>query len=98
MKTATNIFSQALGLMFRTRIEPLCFIFRKEKIHAIHSFFVFSPFEAIYLDADRRVVELRHVKPFRLNIRNKQPAKYLIEAPVGWARRNKIKKGCQYLE
>lgn len=98
MKTATNILSQALGLMFRTKIEPLCFIFRKEAIHPIHSLFVFSTFEAIYLDRNRRVVELRHVKPFRFSIKNKKPAKYLIEAPVGWARKNKIKKGCQYLE
>jgi uncharacterized membrane protein (UPF0127 family) len=96
MKTATNIFTKTIGLMFRTNIEPLCFIFSKVSIHPIHSFFVFNKFEAIYLDQNKTVVDMKTVKPFQLNIQNKQPAKYLIEAPVGWAEQNKLSIGKVY--
>ncbi|MCK4670057.1 MAG: DUF192 domain-containing protein [Nanoarchaeota archaeon] len=96
MKTATNIFSQTIGLMFRKNIVPICFIFKKEKTHPIHSFFVFNAFEAIYLDANRSVVDIKTIKPFQLNIKNKAPAKYLIEVPIGWAERNNLSIGKVY--
>ncbi|MBW3014036.1 DUF192 domain-containing protein [Candidatus Woesearchaeota archaeon] len=96
MKTATNILSKTIGLMFRTKITPLCFIFRKEAIHPIHSFFVFNNFEAIYLDKNKQVVDIKAVKPFQLNIQNNQPAKYLIEAPIGWSKQNNLSIGKIY--
>ena len=85
-----DFFSRARGLMFRRSFErPLIFIFPNEsRLNAIHSFFVFFEFDAVFLDARKRVVDVRErVRPFTPFIVPSRPAKYLIEMPAGMGRK-----------
>ncbi len=85
------------GLMFRRNIKkPLLFIMPSEsrELSAIHSFFVFFPFDAVFLNSKGVVVDVRsEVKPFTSKITPKKPAKYLIEMKAGEAKRRGIKVG-----
>lgn len=94
---ADTFFKRLLGLMFRQKIcRPLLFIFPNPSIDeaSIHSFFVFFEFDAIYLDERKRVVGIFHsIRPFTLLLRPRKPAKYLVEAPAGWARGKFIRIG-----
>lgn len=96
-EVADTFLKRARGLMFRRRIErPLIFIFPStSRINgAIHAFFVFFHFDAIYLDEGKRVVDVREgIPPFWPLVVPAKPAKYLVEAPAGWAKRMKIRKG-----
>lgn len=77
-------FKAARGLMFRRHPKPLIFPLKKETRlgAAIHSFFVFFKFDVLFLDAQKRIVDKRTVKPFRLVIPS-APAKYIVELPAG---------------
>lgn len=94
---ADSAWKRMRGLMFRKKIgKPLLFIFPHPSISesSIHAFFVFFPFDAIYLDEKKRAVDVREsIKPFTPLVFPKKPAKYLIEAPAGWARKNRVKPG-----
>jgi uncharacterized membrane protein (UPF0127 family) len=71
-----------LGLMFRTRkTRPLLFEFKRDVRMAIHSFFVFFPFKAIWLDENNRIIAQKIVKPFTLCVRPRKPFRKLIEIP-----------------
>lgn len=62
----------------------LIFSFKKEVMTraSIHSLFVFFPFLAVYLDSEKRVVDLAKIEPFSLNYTPQKKAKYLIELPL----------------
>ncbi|MBI2079205.1 DUF192 domain-containing protein [Candidatus Micrarchaeota archaeon] len=65
-----------------TKILDLLFSFPKKGFWSIHSFFVFFEFDAIYLDENRKIVDIiRGIKPFTPNISNTSAAKYLLEIP-----------------
>ena len=71
-----------LGLMFRTRkTKPLLFEFDKDTRIAIHSFFVFFPFKAIWLDENNRIIEQKIVKPFSFCVKPRRAFRKLIEIP-----------------
>ena len=92
-----SIFERARGIMFRRRFEkPLLFIFpRVSRLgSAIHSFFVFVEFDAVFLDEEKKVVDIRQsIKPFTPVIIPRAPAKFLIEAPAGWVAKSGLKTG-----
>jgi len=70
------------GLMFRTRkTRPLLFEFNKDTRMAIHSFFVFFPFKAVWLDEKGKIIEQKIVKPFNFSARPKKPFRNLLEIP-----------------
>jgi uncharacterized membrane protein (UPF0127 family) len=98
---ADTMLKRARGLMFRRSIKkPLLFIMPAESrgASAIHSFFVFFPFDAVFLNSKGVVVYVRsQIKPFTLNITPKKPAKYLIEMKAGEAKRRGIKVGSRLL-
>jgi len=85
----STLFGRMRGLMFRFKIaKPLLFVFdrgreRQAAACTIHSLFVFIPFSAIYLDADKRVVDARVCQPFFTLFAPKKPAAYLIEGGPG---------------
>ena len=68
-----------LGLMFRKHSPPLLFIFNKNKILSIHSFFC-KPFKAIWLDEKMQATKIVDVKTWKPNILGK--GKFLLEVPV----------------
>ena len=72
------------GLMFtrRERAKPLLFNFKKLNKIKIHSWFVFFPFIAIWLDDKNKIIDLKLVKPFTFTIGPKETFKKLIEIPI----------------
>ncbi len=79
-KVYQNIFSKALGLMF-SKPKTLIFIFKKEKIIPLHMLFVFYPIDILFLNQNKKIVEIKeNLKPFTFYT-PKNKAKYVIELP-----------------
>jgi len=92
-KLCKNHFSKALGLMFSRKNKTLIFIFDKEKIISLHMFFVFYPIDVLFLDKNKKVVQIKeNFKPFRIMI-PKKPAKYIIELPNNTIKKTNTKVG-----
>lgn len=74
--------------MFKRKTDKaLIFVFDREKIINLHMFFVFFPIDVLWLDKNKKVVQIKeHLKPFRIIIAKKS-AKYIVELP-----NNTIKK------
>lgn len=77
-----------IGLMFkRSNTENLFFKFSEYEKPVIHSFFVFFPFLALWLDEKNKILKWSIVRPFKFYVSPKfKPAK-LIELPLN--KRNK---------
>lgn len=82
-----------LGLMFRGKnTENLLFHFRGEPVRiAIHSWFVFFPFLAVWLNKHQKVIEYKIVKPFTCVVRPSKPFKTLVEIPLNGRNRRVVK-------
>ena len=72
-----------IGLMFssKEKAKPLLFQFSKPTALAIHSFFVFFPFHAIWLDNQNKILEIRKIVPFQINIQTNGQFSKLLEVP-----------------
>lgn len=71
------------GLMFRSRnTSNLLFNFPRNSTPSIHSFFVFFPFLALWLDKKNNVTDYSIVKPFTSLIQPKKQSNKLIEFPL----------------
>ncbi|MFH2027877.1 MAG: DUF192 domain-containing protein [Nanoarchaeota archaeon] len=82
-KICTSIISKTIGLMFSKKNDiSLIFYFRKETMIPIHMLFVFYPIDLLYLDKNKKVIEIKeNLKPFSFyNPKNK--AMYVIETTV----------------
>ena len=93
---ADTHFSKARGLMFRRRLDhALVFLLDSETVLGaiIHSFFVFFPFDIVWLNNDRKIVDMAVVRPFRLFVAPKKRARYFLELPAGTIRRAELKLG-----
>ncbi|MEX0920064.1 MAG: DUF192 domain-containing protein [Candidatus Pacearchaeota archaeon] len=79
-----SFFGRIRGLMFRRRerANALLFDFKKDVGEPIHSFFVFFPFVAVWLDGKGSVVEVRRVKPFRFYVSPRKKFRKLVEIPI----------------
>ena len=76
-----SIFSQARGLMFRSK-RNLVMKFPSEKKISLHMFFVFYPIDVLVLDSERKIIEIkRNFKPFTF-WNSKRKGKYIIETPL----------------
>lgn len=54
----------------------------EEKLKAsIHMICVFFPITAVYLDEEKRVVDIAELKPFVLNYTPRKKSRFLIELP-----------------
>lgn len=77
-----SFFGKYLGLMFKNKnTANLFFSFSSSKKRAIHSLFVFFDFLAVWLDDNNKVIEIRRVRPFSLEILPKKEFRLLIELP-----------------
>jgi uncharacterized membrane protein (UPF0127 family) len=94
---ADTTLKRARGLMFRKKIDkPLLFILSTEsrELSTIHSFFVFFPFDAVFLNSKGVVVDTKEcIQPFTFRIIPKKPAKYIIEMRAGEVERRGIRIG-----
>lgn len=73
------------GLQFVPRLpadEGLLFVTRAESRtnSAIHMFFMAFPIGVVWLDANRRVVDVAHAKPWRPMYAPSAPAQFYLEA------------------
>ncbi len=74
-----GILKNFRGLMFSKKKNVLLTVPYESKSHAaIHSFFVFFPFYAIFLDSNKEVVDFKKMKPFQI-YSPKKSAKYILE-------------------
>ncbi|MBU0535401.1 MAG: DUF192 domain-containing protein [Nanoarchaeota archaeon] len=86
-----SVFLKALGLMFSRPINDfgLVFSFSSQAIRPLHMFFVFYPIDVLFLDSQKRIVEIKtDFRPFTAY----SPAcksQYILELPKGKA------KGCR---
>lgn len=86
-KLADTPFQQGLGLMFSRKKNfnyALIFSRPNESIvgSSIHMMFVFYSINVIFLDKNKKVVDMiKSAKPF-LFYSPKKPAKYILELPV----------------
>ena len=61
---------------------------------SIHMMFMKMPIDVVWLDETTRVVDLvEGLKPWTFNYTPKQPAKFIVEMPVGWIRAHSIQDG-----
>ncbi len=84
-----SFLSKAMGLMFTKPLgdNAMVFHFTKEKRISLHMFFVFYPIDVLWLNKEKKVVQIKeHFKPFHVAMAEK-PAMYIIELP-----HNTIKK------
>lgn len=78
-----GFFGKITGLMFKTSLnDNLLFEFKSDVKMAIHSFFVFFSFLAIWVDEKNKVLEWRIVMPFTVAVLPKKPFRKLIELPL----------------
>ena len=79
-----GFFGRIIGLMFASQeeAEVLLFRFPIQTKTSIHSFFVFFPFIAVWLNEKNRVIDVKLVKPFQFSISPKKDFTKLIEIPV----------------
>ena len=81
VKVCDNPWTKFSGLMFRKNSPPLLFIFNKEKILRIHSFFC-KPFRAIWLDKNMNSTKVQDIIKWSPNFSGR--GKYLIEIPLDY--------------
>jgi len=88
----TGAFSKFSGFMFKSsKTGNLLFRFGNPSTAAIHSFFVFFPFLAIWLDNENNVADYNLVRPFTFRVTPSLPARELIELPLNEQNRSIIK-------
>ncbi len=84
-KLCTSICSKALGMMFKLKKPDygLIFIFNTERRADLHMLFVFFPIDVLFLDKNKKVVDIKKdFKPFTYYA-PKAKAMYVVELPVG---------------
>ena len=80
-KICNSIFSRAFGLMFTKKNNNLGLIFKfnKEQIIPMHMLFVFYPIDVLFLNKEKKVVEIKKsFKPWTFYTPKKK-AMYVIE-------------------
>lgn len=75
---------EGIGLMFsrRKHAKALLFSFDKPTKMAIHSWFVFYSFFAIWLDEGGKVIGVKKIKPFSFRVLPSRKFKKIIEIPI----------------
>ncbi len=80
-----SLWRKASGLLFSPQ-KDLVFIEQKEKIIPLHMFFVFYPIDLVFLDAGKKVVEIKeNFLPFTFYTPKKK-AQYVLELRQGTIR------------
>jgi len=77
-------FERFSGLMFtqKNKANALLFDFKRPVKIAIHSYFVFFPFIALWIDDKNKIMEFKIIKPFTLMVQPKKSFYKIIEIPI----------------
>jgi uncharacterized protein len=87
-----SMLSKARGLMFSRR-KNLVFVFGKEQYVPLHNFFVFFPIDVIFLDRNKKIVDLKSsFKPCTI-YNPKHKSQYVLELFDGIISDSKSKLG-----
>ena len=93
---ADSFVSRLMGLMFRKDPENGLILklpsSRSRRGSAIHMFFMRFPLDIIFLDYDKKVVDMVSIKPWN-TYTPKSPAKYVIELKEGSINNYKLEIG-----
>jgi uncharacterized membrane protein (UPF0127 family) len=85
-KFADSFFSRLMGLMFKKKIYQGLILKipngRGRRGSSIHMFFMRIPLDVIFLDENRKVVDVVSLKPWQTYV-PKHPARYVIEFEEG---------------
>ncbi len=93
LEVCKTSFERARGLMFRPNIVNLLFVFEREEVYPIHSFFVFGEFDAVYVGSDLHITEIYpRIKPWSF-IYPKKKSSYLIELKSGLSEASGLTEG-----
>ncbi len=84
-----SLFGKFKGLMFSRRKKAKALLFEWKNC-AIHSFFVFYPFLALWLDGHNKIVDKKIVKPFSLCVFSGKNSEKLLEVPINKKYRGEI--------
>ena len=90
-----SVISKAFGLRFRKKPvdKALIFTFDSPKTVLMDMWFVFYPIDVVFLDSDKKVVEIKEkFLPFSFYKSNKK-AVYIIEFENGIIKKNNISIG-----
>ncbi|MBW2980931.1 DUF192 domain-containing protein [Candidatus Woesearchaeota archaeon] len=92
LKFCNNIFSKAIGLMFsKKKDRALVFTYKKEIRESLHMLFVFYPIDVLFLNRDKKIVEIKqNFRPFTFYM-PKNKAQYIVELPAGSVKGSKTK-------
>ncbi len=99
VELADTYLKKTVGVMFRRHLpQGFAMIFdmglEMRAGIAIHMLFVFVSIDIVYLDRDRRIVDIkRRVLPWIGLAWPKKPARYAIELPAGAAGEHGLKEG-----
>jgi len=87
-KTHWKIFR---GLMFSKK-KNLIFILDQERIVGLHMVFVFFTIDVLFLDKNKKIIEIKkNLKPFGFYI-SKKKAKYVVEMSKNRKKEYKLKE------
>jgi len=97
-KLCRSILSKTKGLMFSAKPKPLVFTFSKEERWSLHMLFVFFPIDVLWLNKDKKVVDIRQkFRPFSLLAKPQKKARYIIELPAGAIKNSRTEIGDKIL-
>ena len=88
-----TFWEQTKGMMFRSEVVPLVFIFPKEQIVKLHSWFCPDNMDLVFLDENWEVVELKPEWETRSSYSPKCPFMFLLELPAGTIWNSKTQLG-----
>lgn len=90
-RKCTSLWSKGTGLMLRKKPDyGMVFVFKREQRNAITMFMVFFPIDLLFLDKNKRVVEIKKsLQPFR-DYYPKAKSQYVLEFPVGKLKRTAV--------
>ena len=93
---ADSFMSRLMGLMFRKNLENGLILklpsSRSRRGSAIHMFFMRFPLDIIFLDDDKKIVDMVSIRPWK-TYTPKSPAKYVIELEEGSINNYKLEIG-----
>lgn len=77
----SSFFGKCRGLMFRKKPTPLIFCSKDDEFVPLHMWFVFFSIDVLYLDKDKRIIEIKeHFRPFCTYV-PRMRSRYVIELP-----------------
>jgi uncharacterized membrane protein (UPF0127 family) len=90
-----TFWKRGRGLMFRRSLpedQVYLFVEGRESVAqtTIHMLFVFFPIGVVWLDRDKRVVDLTLARPFRPYYAPQSPAQFFVEGPPSLVERVRV--------